>query len=69
MEVQVKKRGPEPKPDAEKKGIIAALRGTEGYRAWMKSFAKFQRDDVAHLIDDALFAFAKERGFDCPPRR
>jgi hypothetical protein len=59
------------RPAAQKgpKRQILGIRGSEAYKAWLVRFAEQERSDLADLVDDALVAYAKERGFEAPPKR
>lgn len=58
-----------PKSEEGPRRQILALRGRDAYKAWLTRFAEVQRSDVSDLVDDALAAYAKSKGFDVPPRR
>jgi hypothetical protein len=45
------------------------LRIRPEWKDWLGRFALFCRRDKAELIDDALEAYAKQRGFEVPPKR
>jgi hypothetical protein len=48
---------------------IVAIKGTDEFKEWIVRFALAERSDMSDLIDDALAAFAKAKGFEPPPRR
>jgi hypothetical protein len=48
---------------------ILGIRGSDASKAWLVRFAARERSDLADLVDDALVAYAKERGFEAPPQR
>ena len=46
------------------------IKGRPEWRAWVERAADFCRTDVAKLVDGALIAYLKQRGFDEPaPKR
>ena len=45
------------------------VRVSGAYKAWVTRFAEAERSDMSDLIDDALVAYAKARGFEAPPKR
>jgi hypothetical protein len=45
------------------------VRVSGAYKAWVARFAEAERSDMSDLIDDALVAHAKARGFEAPPKR
>jgi hypothetical protein len=45
------------------------VRVSGAYKAWVTRFAEAERSDMSDLIDDALAAHAKARGFEAPPKR
>ena len=45
------------------------VRVSGAYKAWVTRFAEAERSDMSDLIDDALAAYAKARGFEVPPKR
>lgn len=61
-------RGRPPAPGGKKKHILG-LRGAEDYKDWLARFAAHERSDMSDLVDDALVAYAKARGFEVPPKR
>jgi hypothetical protein len=68
-----KKRTP-PKPGRPKtpegpRVQVLGIRGREDWKDWLVRFADANRSDMADLIDDALEAYAKIKGFEPPPKR
>lgn len=56
--------GPGPKPTA------LTIKGSPDWAAWVKRGAKHCRTDTSKLVDDALVAYLKSRGFkEQPPER
>jgi hypothetical protein len=56
------KKGPQPR--------TVGVRASGEWADWLDEFADHCRTDIAKLIDEALVAHAKVRGFDkVPPRR
>jgi hypothetical protein len=55
-------------PGTPKKQILG-IRGGEEYKQWLIKFALHERSDMVDLVDDALAAYAKAKGFDVPPKR
>lgn len=60
--------GRPPAPAGPKKHILG-MRGAEEYKSWLVRFAQAERSDMVDLVDDALEAYAKQRGFEPPPKR
>jgi hypothetical protein len=48
---------------------VLGIRGRADWKDWLSRFAEFHRSDMVDLIDDALEAFAKVKGFEPPPKR
>jgi len=46
-----------------------AFRVYQDYDKWIQEFAERERASVATLIDQALAAYARERGYSEPPKR
>lgn len=70
-----KKKAPErrsagrpPTPDGPR-GLVLGIRGRAAWKEWLIEFAEYSRSDMVDLIDDALEALAKTRGFRAPPKR
>lgn len=64
------KRSPGRPPVAEPKKSIASFRGSRAFAEWFDAFIKSERDTGAILIEKALVAYAKQRGFKLePPER
>jgi hypothetical protein len=40
-----------------------------GWEEWIRWFADVNRSDLVEVIDDALEAYAKVKGFEPPPKR
>jgi hypothetical protein len=51
------------------KASTFTLRVRDDWKDWLGRFAYFCRRDKADLIDEALEAFAKVKGFESPPKR
>jgi hypothetical protein len=66
---KARKRAGRPAAQKGPKRQILGIRGSEAYKAWLVRFAEQERSDLADLVDDALVAYAKERGFEAPPKR
>ncbi len=49
------------------KPIIATVRGSAGFKAWLKRAAKADRSTVAMFLERAAVRYAKELGFTDPP--
>ena len=68
-----KKRGPTKGARAEESKADRAdsvrIRVSGSYKDWLVRFADAERSDMSDLIDDALAAHAKARGFEAPPKR
>lgn len=60
-------RRPAP-PEGPKKHILG-IRGSEAFKDWLYRFAQTERSDMVDLVDDALAAYARARGFEPPPKR
>ena len=48
---------------------VLGIRGREAWKDWLARFADANRSDMVDLIDDALEAYAKAKGFEAPPKR
>jgi hypothetical protein len=48
---------------------VLGIRGRPEWKEWLRDFADFHRSEMVDLIDDALEAFAKTKGFRSPPKR
>jgi hypothetical protein len=48
---------------------VLGIRGRPEWKEWLREFADFHRSEMVDLIDDALEAFAKVKGFRSPPKR
>jgi hypothetical protein len=48
---------------------VLGIRGRPEWKEWLREFADFHRSEMVDLIDDALEAFAKTKGFRLPPKR
>jgi hypothetical protein len=48
---------------------VLGIRGRPDWKEWLREFADFHRSEMVDLIDDALEAFAKSKGFRLPPKR
>jgi hypothetical protein len=70
-EPMAKKRSetPVPTPEEGPRKQILTLRGRDVYKDWLVRFALSERADMADLVDDALVAYAKAKGFERPPMR
>jgi hypothetical protein len=74
VEMAKKKPGRPPRPSdsegAGRKPMVAQLRGSEGWKAWIEKLARFENRAIASLIERAVERYAKEVGFpDEPPER
>jgi hypothetical protein len=66
----VPKRPPGRPPTAEGPRIqVLGIRGRPAWKDWLARFAYANRSDMVDLIDDALEAYAKVKGFEAPPKR
>lgn len=66
--VAPKRMGRPPSPEGPKKHILG-IRGSEAYKDWLLRFANQERSDMVDLVDDALEAYARQQGFEAPPKR
>lgn len=48
---------------------VVALKGAAAWKAWLDEFAAHCRLGLADTIEQALLAYARERGFRDPPKR
>jgi hypothetical protein len=48
---------------------VLGIRGRPEWKEWLARFADANRSDMVDLIDDALEAYAKTKGFEPPPKR
>lgn len=48
---------------------VLGIRAREEWKGWLARFADANRSDMVDLIDDALEAYAKIKGFEPPPKR
>ena len=62
------KRG-RPRADGGPKMHVLGIRGCEEWKEWLSDFAAANRSDMVDLVDDALAAYAKTKGFRTPPKR
>jgi hypothetical protein len=74
LEVLMAKEPPERKmgrpPSSEGPRLhVLGIRGRADWKDWLSRFAESHRSDMVDLIDDALEAFAKVKGFEPPPKR
>jgi hypothetical protein len=73
LTVAKKKQGPAQRPGPEKptgdRVDSVRIRVSGAYKDWLVRFADAERSDMSDLIDDALTAHAKARGFEAPPKR
>jgi len=67
-EMTTKKSGPG-RPTKPAKGRTFGVRMEPDYLAWITGFAERERVPVASLFDQALAAYARERGYTEPPKR
>lgn len=58
----------ESQPKAERSDFVR-FRVSSKYKDWMGRFATSERSDMSDLFDDAMAAYAKDRGFEPPPMR
>lgn len=63
-----RKRG-RPKGGEPVRETVVALKGAAGWKAWLDEFAAHCRLGLADTIEQALLAYARERGFREPPKR
>jgi hypothetical protein len=68
-EVMSKKRGPKPRPDSELRDSSLIVGCRTDWKDWVQRFAKRERTDPAHLVDQGLAGLARIKGFDEPPDR
>ena len=47
--------------------VVAALKGTAAYGAWLTELAEHQRLRTVEVVDQALVHYAKHVGFTKPP--
>jgi hypothetical protein len=62
------KRGRPPTQEGPRTHVLG-IRGRDEWKDWLARFADINRSDMVDLIDDALEAFAKVKGFEAPPKR
>jgi hypothetical protein len=62
------KRGRPTTPEGPRVQVLG-IRGRPEWKEWLAKFADANRSDMVDLIDDALEAFAKAKGFNPPPKR
>ena len=62
------KRGRPPTLEGPRYHVLG-IRGREEWKDWLARFADANRGDMVDLIDDALEAYAKLKGFEPPPKR
>jgi hypothetical protein len=48
---------------------VLGIRGRPEWKEWLREFAEIHRSEMVDLIDDALEAFARTKGFRSPPKR
>jgi hypothetical protein len=61
---------PGPKPVDGGKVAATTIRSTAAWKAWVERLAEFDRSTVADVVDHALVAYAREKGFaEAAPRR
>lgn len=70
----VAKKRPEPEPttnwlDKPKKPVVAQVRGSNAFRAWLDKLSKHDRRSVSDLVEMALARYAESIGFEPPPER
>jgi hypothetical protein len=65
---QPPKASPAP-PEEGRRAQVLNVRGNQAWKDWLVRFAEFNRSDMVDLIDDALVAYAKAKGFEAPPKR
>ena len=58
-----------PPSDEGPRTHVLGIRGREEWKDWLARFADANRSDMVDLIDDALEAYAKTKGFEPPPKR
>ncbi len=66
------KSKPGPKPDPSRvRGAATLVRSTEAWKRAVEAFAEFDRaPSVSDLVDRAIVAYARERGYEKPiPKR
>jgi hypothetical protein len=63
-----KRMGRPPLESGAKTDTFTLRTGPE-WKEWLGRFALFCRREKSELIDDALEAYAKRRGFEPPPKR
>lgn len=70
--VPKRKPDPEPTPEPEKtprKPMVVQVRGSEEWKDWAERLADHERDTLTKLVERALGKWAKEIGFEPPPKR
>jgi hypothetical protein len=67
-EAERKKPG-RPKRVGPSRETVVALKGSAEWKAWLDAFAIHCRLGLADTIEQALLYYARERGFDAPPKR
>jgi hypothetical protein len=58
-----------PRQRSQRKATIAVIKGGPKFQAWFKALQEQTRLPAALLLDAALVAYAKSKGFDEPPPR
>jgi hypothetical protein len=65
-----KKRKPgRPKGTGPARETVISLKGTEAWKTWLDGFADHCRLGIADTIEQSLIVYAKERGYQTPPKR
>ena len=48
---------------------VVALKGSPEWKAWLDGFAGHCRLGISDTIEQSLLCYARERGFEQPPKR
>lgn len=64
-----KQMGRPPLPESVKSSDRFGFRAHRSWKQWLTRFANYCRLDMVDLIDRALERYAKEEGFEKPPKR
>jgi hypothetical protein len=65
-----KRAKPGPKPDPTRaRSTLVTIRCHPDWRVWLAGFAAAKRLDVSELVDEALLRYARNEGYEMPPKR
>ncbi len=69
MVVEERKKPGRPKREGPARETVLALKGSAAWKAWLDGFADHCRLGLADTVEQSLLYYAKERGYDGPPKR